>query len=80
MNANLPTIARLKAMDVEGVVGTCRDCHWTTCLPFANLSPARPNALSAHCESALVQVRRLRLGAAFLTPEGRGMNAAGMSG
>jgi hypothetical protein len=39
MNANQPTIARLKAEGIEGVDVTSRDCRRTTFLPFVILSP-----------------------------------------
>ena len=75
-----PTIGDLKAMGVEGVDVTCRDCRRSEPVPFAVLALPDETLFPR-----IVKLRRFRCAgcgsrAAFVTPDWRGMKAPGAGG
>ena len=75
-----PTIARLKAMGVEGIDVTCRDCRRSASLPF-DVIALPDETLFPH----IAKLRRFRCEGccskwAVVTPDWRRMDAPGMGG
>lgn len=70
-----PTIARLKAMGVDGVYALCRDCRRSEPVSFDVVALSGETLFPN-----IVKLRRFRCGGAVLTPDWRGMNAPGAGG
>jgi len=77
---NPPTIARLKAMGVQGIFATCRDCQRSESVPFDVIALPDETLFPT-----IAKLRRFRCGGcscrlAVVTPDWRGMKAPGAGG